>query len=115
MANLPTFLSATKNLSEEYNEAINSATASASDNRRSPSRNCWTRTLYTSHWQIHDIIVHEVSLATVAGLGGDVIARNWRWKNWTVDSRQLNQSSTLHFGKMFISIFWISNTKSGYW
>jgi len=48
MANLPSFfafLSATKkNLSEEYDQAINSA--SISENRSSPSRNCWTRTLY---------------------------------------------------------------------
>jgi len=29
---------------------------------------------YTSYWQIHDYKVHEASLATVAGLGGDVIA-----------------------------------------
>jgi len=62
-------------LSEEYDEAINSA--SASDCQSSPSQSCWTRYIagyYTSYWQIHDHEVHEVSLVTVAGLGGDVIA-----------------------------------------
>jgi len=48
MANLWSFLlflSATKkNLSEEYDKAINSA--SASEYQSSLSRNCWTRTLY---------------------------------------------------------------------
>jgi len=29
---------------------------------------------YTSYWQIHNNKVHEVSLAMVVGLGGDVIA-----------------------------------------
>jgi len=29
---------------------------------------------YTSYWQIHDNKVHEASLGTVAGLGGDIIA-----------------------------------------
>jgi len=79
MANLPSFLhflsTTKKNLSEEYDEAINYA--SASDGRSSPSWNCWTRYIaehYTSYSQIHDYEVHETSLATVIGLGSDVTA-----------------------------------------
>jgi len=64
-----------KNLCEEYDEAINFA--SASDCRSSPSLNCWTRYIaehHTWYWQIHDYKVHEASLATVTGLSADVTA-----------------------------------------
>ena len=59
-----------KNLSEEYDEAINSPALQTVEVHRHETAGPFT----LQNIIHHDSKVHEASLATVAGLGGDVIA-----------------------------------------